>query len=96
MRVRLVVRRAGTFAGREVRVGDVISLDTADCRTVFAADLAWNPGAALGLLADGTADPIDITADDARRLLGASATPLSPDCVPRPMTRVLPFRRREA
>ncbi len=95
MRVRLVVRRAGTFAGREVRVGDVISLDTADCRTVFAADLAWNPGAALGLLADGTADPIDITADDARRLLAASEAP-SPDRAPRPVTRVLPFRRREA
>lgn len=88
MRFRLIVKTRTLLGGRVLEQGDVLSLETKDRSAVVAAQIPWNPGAVLGLLADGTCDPLEVSRAD---VIAA----LRPSPPPRP-TRVLPFRRREA
>jgi hypothetical protein len=86
MRFRLLVKARTVLGDRILEKGDVLSLETKDNSAVVAAQIPWNPGAVLGLLSDGTCDPIELSHAD---VIAA----LRPSPPPRP-TRVLPFRAR--
>jgi hypothetical protein len=58
MRFRLLVTRRVPIGDRFLEPNDVLCLDTEDQTAILGASLPYNPGAALGLLMDGTCAPI--------------------------------------
>ena len=88
MRYRLLVTRRALLGTVVLEPNDVISLDTDGNVALVARALPWNPGAALGLLADGTCAPMEATPDAVREALQPVRAVAPPSA-----TRVLPFRR---
>lgn len=87
MRIRLVVVRRILHAGRWLEEGDVLDLDLSDSTCVLGARVPWNAGALLGMVSEGTLDPIEVTPSAVALALAPTSRP------PRP-PRVLAFRRR--
>lgn len=86
MQMRFSVARRGVLGDRILEVGDVLDLNLATGELFVAAALPFNPGAVLGLLADGSIDPADASLAEARaRLTGLSA----PSSRPAPPLRLV-------
>lgn len=84
------MRRAGVLLGREVREGDVLSVDLGGPdRVILGAELPRNDGALLGAIMDGTLEPVNLAPDAARALLAPPPSPRRPP-------RVLDLRARLA
>lgn len=84
--MRLAITRLCLLGDRLLEPGDTLILDTEQQTLVVGARLSCNTGAVLGLLAEGSADPIDISPASAFETLRGTSPPYPP--------RVLPFRPR--
>lgn len=86
MHIRLRIIQRAMFASRVLEIGDVLDVNLATGECFVAAPLPFNPGALAGLLADGTADPVEAArAEVATRLISLS----SPSATPAPRLRLV-------
>lgn len=85
MRLRFTTTRACTIGDTPIPAGAVVDLDDEAMDSVVAIRLPHNPGALLGLLVDGSIQPIDLSPSAARDMLTPPPPPAD--------SRVLAFRR---